>query len=773
MAVIEKDLGPVSAYAVAVAHGYTGTEAEWEALIANSAINAQSAGASATAAAASAQEAAQQKLQAQAQATAALAHAQDASRFSQTAGQANSYAQMASSNAAHSATNASNAQTAAEAAQAAAEAAVTGAEAAQTAAEAAVTDAQTAKTAAETAAATAAAAYGTDLLADDYSTSKTYAVGDYVIYSGNLYRCTTAIATAESWTAAHWTQAQVGPDLNDLKSANAYNTVHDLLSVNKSTTTNGIEWAWTNRQCHVSGTPAAASLERIFWIDGTQMPPNIQAGKTYFYKFTSTGSKVRFRARQYVNGTGQPFTDLEPGIGAIEIGSDTNGMQLAFVVPSTAGAVDETIGLEIFNAWPNSDLFGTHFIIPSGKALSTVTAEGHYLLDSTAIYPDSPFGAGRAATLEVLHTTDNTVLQRITAVTGGAQYMRTSVLGVFPATWVRLAVDKNDYISAPGDMTDMTSAIQTMLNTSGVCRLGPGDFYVTGVEVPNYGMLIGSGNATHIVLASSVTSGYAVKLLDYGCIKDMRIDGLLTGSVTDMPSTVGTRHGILYQGTATDSSAADSARRFYGCVENCFIAGFSGGGFTLTGSGGRVNSNLLVSDCHIRNCAVGVNVAFFAEFCRFTNVSVTACYYGCIDNGGNDNFVNCSFSGCMIGILMDNSTGQSYNSSHGTFDACTVCHSGANNNGTAIRILGMTAGEIFTGMQIFFGAIDVEDSVGVRFIGCNFGRSTPLTVKNSTVVTFDHCTMYDASNTPLTSMSNTALVFDGCYTRAGTTFNPN
>lgn len=219
MAVIEKDLGPVSAYAVAVAHGYTGTEAEWEALISNSAINAQSAGASATAAAASALEAAQQKTQAQAQAAAALAHEQNASRSAQTAGQANSYAQMAKNNAAVSAANASNAQTAAEAAQAAAEAAVTGAEAAQTAAEAAVTDAQTAKTAAETAAATAAAAYGTDLLADDYSTSKTYAVGDYVIYSGNLYRCTTAITTAEAWTAAHWTRAQVGPDLDDLKSA--------------------------------------------------------------------------------------------------------------------------------------------------------------------------------------------------------------------------------------------------------------------------------------------------------------------------------------------------------------------------------------------------------------------------------------------------------------------------------------------------------------------------------------------------------------------------
>lgn len=237
MAVIEKDLGPVSAYAVAVAHGYTGTEAEWEALIANSAINAQSADASATAAAASAQEATQQKTQAQAQAAAAQAHALDASRYAQNAGQANSYAQMASSNAAVSAANASNAQTAAEAAQAAAEAAVTGAEAAQAAAEAAVTDAQTAKTAAETAAATAAAAYGTDLLADDYSTSKTYAVGDYVIYSGNLYRCTTAITTAEAWTAAHWTRAQVGPDLDDLKSAFTYESIIGINRVINSTFT--------------------------------------------------------------------------------------------------------------------------------------------------------------------------------------------------------------------------------------------------------------------------------------------------------------------------------------------------------------------------------------------------------------------------------------------------------------------------------------------------------------------------------------------------------
>ena len=37
-----------------------------------------------------------------------------------------------------------------------------------------------------------------------YSTSATYAVGDRVIYDDKLYKCKTAITTAESWTSGHW-----------------------------------------------------------------------------------------------------------------------------------------------------------------------------------------------------------------------------------------------------------------------------------------------------------------------------------------------------------------------------------------------------------------------------------------------------------------------------------------------------------------------------------------------------------------------------------------
>ena len=52
-----------------------------------------------------------------------------------------------------------------------------------------------------------------------YSTSGTYAVGDMVIYDGKLYKCTTAITTAEAWTAAHWSETKMGNEVSELKTA--------------------------------------------------------------------------------------------------------------------------------------------------------------------------------------------------------------------------------------------------------------------------------------------------------------------------------------------------------------------------------------------------------------------------------------------------------------------------------------------------------------------------------------------------------------------------
>lgn len=53
----------------------------------------------------------------------------------------------------------------------------------------------------------------TSIVAEAYSSSATYALGSYCIYNNLLYRCTTAITTAENWNSAHWLQIVLADDV--------------------------------------------------------------------------------------------------------------------------------------------------------------------------------------------------------------------------------------------------------------------------------------------------------------------------------------------------------------------------------------------------------------------------------------------------------------------------------------------------------------------------------------------------------------------------------
>ena len=339
-----------------------------------------------------------------------------------------------------------------------------------------------------------------------------------------------------------------------------------------------------------------------------------------------------------------------------------------------------------------------------------------------------------------------------------------------------ITTDTNNFLASTGDTTDRTSDIQTMLNTTGVCRLGPGVFYVTGVEVPNYGALIGSGKNTKLILASSVTAGYAVKLKTYSTVKDMSILGA-TADITPS-STVGTRHGILFEGTADAQSSPQTFYRSY--ITGCLIRNFAGGGITCYNTGLSASASLVVSDCQMRKCDAGINVSYFSEFHRWTNIMAQECYYGCICNGGNNNFANCDFSGNKQALLIDNSTNQSRNNTHGTFSACTFHHSDNTYNdgaivsvGTCMQILGASAGEIFTGCQIGYGDLEIDNSKGIRFDACNFLRMTALEITDSPLVVFSDCNFWDATSSPLTQSGNTTLKFHDCYLLTnGVAFDP-
>ena len=51
------------------------------------------------------------------------------------------------------------------------------------------------------------------VIAEEYDGSQTYALNEICIHNGLLYRCTTAIDTAEVWDPDHWTETTVGDEL--------------------------------------------------------------------------------------------------------------------------------------------------------------------------------------------------------------------------------------------------------------------------------------------------------------------------------------------------------------------------------------------------------------------------------------------------------------------------------------------------------------------------------------------------------------------------------
>lgn len=58
-----------------------------------------------------------------------------------------------------------------------------------------------------------------DVIAQAFSTASIYALGDYVMYNGKLYECTTAVTTAGAWNAGNWTESKVMTSFQPIPSA--------------------------------------------------------------------------------------------------------------------------------------------------------------------------------------------------------------------------------------------------------------------------------------------------------------------------------------------------------------------------------------------------------------------------------------------------------------------------------------------------------------------------------------------------------------------------
>ncbi|MBP3396876.1 MAG: hypothetical protein J6L87_06865 [Clostridia bacterium] len=317
-------------------------------------------------------------------------------------------------------------------------------------------------------------------------------------------------------------------------------------------------------------------------------------------------------------------------------------------------------------------------------------------------------------------------------------------------------------LESTGDHTDRTAEIEEMLRTHGACVLGAGEFTVSGVKMPDHTTLMGLGTATRLYLDPALEEGFAVQIGSFCTVKDMALYGAYEDIPT--PTAVGSRHGLYFMGTATTKNWKNSGPR-NSIVSGCLARYFSGGGLTCVDTGYLIYTSLTVTNCHMLNCGAGINISHFSEYHEFTNVLSDNNLYGCINNGGNNVFTNCGFNDNETGFLMDNSENQSPNNSHGSAVGCTFNHNG-NNEGIAIQVLGCQHGYVFTGCQLFFGKIVVENSVGILFNSFNVGRDLDVSITGGKLTMFTDCVFHSAPAS-LRVEDNALVKFINCYTRDG------
>lgn len=317
----------------------------------------------------------------------------------------------------------------------------------------------------------------------------------------------------------------------------------------------------------------------------------------------------------------------------------------------------------------------------------------------------------------------------------------------------------NYILPSTNDHTDRTADIQAMLEQHGVCMLGDGIYVVSGVEMPKGSAIMGVGAATKVLLHEDVQEGCAIRLNSYCTVKDLQVLGAAEN--IERPTEVGTRHGLMFLGDATPKQFGGQPRN--AIITGCIIKSFTGGGITCRDTGYVTMCSLTVSDCHILNCGAGINIDHFSEFHKFTNVLSETNLYGCVNNGGNNVFVNCGFNSNTTAFLIDNSQKQSPNCAHGSAVGCTFNHSGGN-KGVGVKILGAKPGYIFSGGQMFFSKIVLEDSWGVVFDAMNFGKDMDISVKGGTLTMFTNSAF---SNRPASIHveDNPHVKFINCFTK--------
>ena len=422
------------------------------------------------------------------------------------------------------------------------------------------------------------------------------------------------------------------------------------------------------------------------------------------------------------------------------------------------------------------------------NTLSTKLSAGFHVISSDRNYVNCPVDVGFLMNLVI----DNIVLQIVYSWTGPTMYKRRALNGTF-SNWELIAggganeytfnnynntynvtatptitTDTNNYLASTNDNTDRTNDIATMLTTNKICRLGPGVFYVENLNMPANTAIYGCGYATQLILPTG-DNKHIIKMNSYCTLSDVRLSGNMAFS--DLSPTLGTRNGIVWAGNYTqDPTSGNQPQTCF--LNNINIDGFNGSGIYAYDTGYGTYNQIEGININIARCRCAINLYYWTEFHKFTNVNIVSCYYGAINNGGNNTFINCCFSMCEIEMLLDNENNQSPNNSHGTIDGCIFAHAGlaeysGSNNGLGVKMLNCNNGQIFSNCEFGYAGIETTNSSGVIFNGNNMiGTNITITITNGGLHMFN-ANVFQTQ--PVKTISgNNNVKFINCFDRNGT-----
>ena len=224
-----------------------------------------------------------------------------------------------------------------------------------------------------------------EMIAADYSATKTYAVGDYVYYNGVLKRCITAITTAEAYTAAHWTNAVLAGDVTELKTAFTQQTdeIVELYGINLFNSDQLLKAnGWTESNGEYSGTMGNMLTAFSVYTEGLTVDGGYKENTQYSIRLkvksgntpVASGNTIQIRI-QYTDST---------DAGIVYVAANLTSWTSKTVVTT----VNKTVS-KIYFSWSNTNaannmFYITDFQIAEGDKQPTYEPYIHTAIDKVA-----------------------------------------------------------------------------------------------------------------------------------------------------------------------------------------------------------------------------------------------------------------------------------------------------------------------------------------------------------------------------------------------------